>query len=96
MSGVEDKLDDLIKKVKDPAGIVLMERLQIIIDIVLDHQTCGDERMNKTLINIFSRLQYAREHCTNNDAKDALTKMYLLKKTVNDIIEEIKAIQRLI
>jgi len=96
MSEVEDKLDDLIKKVKDPAGIVLLERLQIIIDVVLDHQTCGDERMNKTLINIFSRLQFTKEHCTNNDVKEALTKMYLLKKTVKDIIEEIKAIERFI
>ena len=96
MGANDDKLQDLLDKVKDPEGIVLMERLQIIIDIIMGHQVVDDTKMNDTLMSTFSRLQYATKHCTSRDIINIKSKLVILKRTILDIMEEIETIDRIL
>ena len=86
-----EKVDLRLKELgSDDMSLDLTASLNIMIDILLNHNTSGEEELTKTLMYLINKINLHPKRATSKEYSICLNKLKTIKKLTEKMIYEIK------
>jgi hypothetical protein len=93
---VEKLSDKLIRYNDKNVSLDLRNCLNIVIDVVMDHNTDREDKLDQTLMFLINKIELAPKYVLKKEFKLCQDKLKLLKDIIDNMINEVEFVQNYI
>lgn len=92
-----EKLSDKLLKYKDKNNTLdIRNALNIVIDLVMDHNNSREDKLDETLMYLVNKIEIAPKYVRKKEYKKCLDKLHQLNDIIETMIKEVEFIEKYI